>query len=440
MTLDSFIPKFLKKLDSTLLRKYPNLWVTNIHYVVFYTLIFDSILYGLTRLKGFAITSETSDTITPVSLMIVPAILIFVFWFIKQARYNVDKNYGRSNIGHDYQNFFVYVLSIFLIITTVFIIPEGLSDNMKSAIPLEQLESDTDKLNKGYAYFHREVTFVDDEIVSRRSPVLILRDYYYISNSHTFKKVKVNREIALNEIKDFIATHNKYTNHKIDLTASQVLEKAQNDINVRLPQYDEFGNYIQSVDSKLEKMHRIYKHREGAMFANSDFLKVLFGIVGFLALATWMFKNVHWKNFLAAAITILLSPLVAGVIAIILFSLLQFRDNGSGSIFAVIILLNITSFLWFIIPVLNKKYSYMGVINGILLQLWLPFSVLFYSLMVYETSRRRYDYYSDNYEEFHNWWESYFMNTYWIGWALLLISIPVMKRFYKYMWALPKSK
>jgi hypothetical protein len=82
----------------------------------------------------------------------------------------------------------------------------------------------------------------------------------------------------------------------------------------------------------------------------------------------------------------------------------------------------------------------MSVINGILLQLWLPFSVFFYSLMVYDTSRRGYDYYSGNYEEYHNWWESYLMSTYWIGWALLLISIPVMKRFYKYMWALPKSK
>ena len=98
MTLDSFIPKFLKKLDAYLLRKYPNLWVTNIHFVVFYTLIFDFILYGLTRLQGFDITDPSSDTDTPISLMIVPAVLIFVFWFIKQARYNVDKNYGRSNI------------------------------------------------------------------------------------------------------------------------------------------------------------------------------------------------------------------------------------------------------------------------------------------------------------------------------------------------------
>ena len=177
-----------------------------------------------------------------------------------------------------------------------------------------------------------------------------------------------------------------------------MLKKAQNGRYVHFKTYDEFGNYIQSVDSKLEKMHRIYKHREGAMFANSDFLKVLFGIAGFLALATWMFKNVHWKSFLAAAITILLSPLVAGVIAVILYSLLYFGDNGASPAYVVIVLLNFISFLWFMVPILNKKYSYMSVINGILLQLWLPFSVFFYSLMVYDTSQSGYDYYSDNYE------------------------------------------
>ncbi|MFT6499960.1 MAG: hypothetical protein ACJASQ_000067 [Crocinitomicaceae bacterium] len=436
MTLDSFIPKFLKKLDAYLLRKHPNLWVTNIHYVVFYTLIFDSILYGLTRLKGFDITGPLSDPDTPISLMIVPAVLIFLFWFIKQARYNVDKNYGRSNIGHDYQNFFVYVVSIFLITSTIFVIPQGLSDNMKSAIPLEQLDSDTEKLNNGYAYFTKSVSFVNDEIVSRRSPIYIYKRDYYADRGMN-KTVPVNREMALKEIKMFISTYNKYSDDKLAITPLQVFKTAQSHQAVNLNNY---GRYDARVNYKLERMYSIYRNRNAALLSNSDFLKFIFGIVGFLALATWIFKNVHWKNFLAAGITILLSPLAAGVIAVILYSLLQLNDTGPNAAFAVIILVNFFSFLWFIIPVLNKKYSSMSVINGILLQLWLPFSVFFYSLMVYDTSRRGYDYYSDNYEEFHNWWESYLMSTYWIGWALLLISIPVMKRFYKYMWALPKSK
>ena len=79
MTLDSFLPKFLKKRDKSLLRKYPNLWITNIYYVIFYTVIIDALLYGLTRLQGFSITDKASDTDTPFGLMLVPAVLILVF-------------------------------------------------------------------------------------------------------------------------------------------------------------------------------------------------------------------------------------------------------------------------------------------------------------------------------------------------------------------------
>ena len=85
--------------------------------------------------------------------------------------------------------------------------------------------------------------------------------------------------------------------------------------------------------------------------------------------------------------------------------------------------------MWFLIPALNKKYSYMSVINGMLLQLWAPFSVFMYSVMVYDSKFKYYDYNSEDYEAFTQLWESYLLSTYWIGWGILLISIPAMKRF-----------
>ena len=53
-----------------------------------------------------------------------------------------------------------------------------------------------------------------------------------------------------------------------------------------------YGGYQSAVDHKLNKVYRIYRNTDGPMLTNYDSLKVLFGVVGMLALITWMFKNV----------------------------------------------------------------------------------------------------------------------------------------------------
>ena len=98
----------------------------------------------------------------------------------------------------------------FLISTTALVIPKGLRDNMKSAIPLEQLSSDADKFNDGYAYFIRNVHLEEGKIIRRGNPTYIYKkEYEPYRDNH--RSVKVNREIALLEIKNFISTYNKYT-------------------------------------------------------------------------------------------------------------------------------------------------------------------------------------------------------------------------------------
>ena len=123
MTIDSLIPKFLKRIDAYLLKNYPNLWITNVHFALFYVIVLNVLLYAATAASGYSLTDPIPDVETPFALMILPAVLVFVFWFIKQARYNVDKNFGKSKLVHDYQNFFVYILVIGLFYSVSAIIP-----------------------------------------------------------------------------------------------------------------------------------------------------------------------------------------------------------------------------------------------------------------------------------------------------------------------------
>ena len=447
MTIDSLIPKFLKRIDAYLLKNYPNLWITNVHFALFYVIVLNVLLYAATAASGYFLTDPIPDVETPFALMILPAVLVFVFWFIKQARYNVDKNFGKSKLVHDYQNFFVYILVIGLFYSVSAIIPHTLISNVKNAISLEELNEDINTLDHGYPFFdsgHLSVSEKDSsKIHIQNSPKFIYTDYYYdfVDEDRGRRQTTIDRRQALIEIEAFITTYNKYTDQKIDLTPQHVLELSLTNQEVLYNNY--YWNYTRPVDWKIERIQRIHRNRLEFSLYNPVYLKAIFVIIGVLAMLTWIFKNVHWKNFLSAGITIILSPFIMGVVALILYGLIRLDNyHEELGIVTVILFFNLISVLWFLIPYLKGKYSYMSVINGILLQLWSPFSIFVYSFIFMRLNRRRYYYdsYYYGYTESDRFWDNYLESTYWIAWAVALISIPLMKRFYKRMWATPKNK
>jgi len=446
MKLDAFIPGFLKKIDNYLLKNHPNLWITNIHFVLFYTLLLDGVLFFLANMFGFSLTDDIPDVEVPLLLMILPAVLVFVFWFIKQARYNVDKNFGTSNIAHDYQNFIIYFVVIFLFYSVAAIIPHSLIFKVKNAVSTEQLEHDIDILNQGYVYFDGYNVVSNEgeiEVYSRQEFVYRYENNYDTEESYEYYGVEtISERKALGEIEAFIKTYNKYTIHKIKKNPQEILSLALNGEGYYLYDYEiyDYDSYRENVDWKLEKMHRIHSDNYGYMLSDTNYLKVIFAMVGILALVTWMFKNVHWKNFLAAGITVILSPFLMALVGLFLFVVIGVRNDEGVAIMFVIILFNLASFLWWVIPFAQQRYSYMSVINGMLLQLWTPFSVFVYSALLIEINRHSYDYYDEFYYDYWDYWNEFLVNTYWIGWGVLIISIVIMKPFYKRMWALPKGK
>ncbi len=428
--VDRFIPSFLKKLDDYLLRNYPNLWVTNVHYVLFYTLILDAILFGFSWMFGFSLKDPVPEIELSFALMIVPAILVLVFWFIKQARYNVDKNFGKLSLLRDFQNYLVYFVVIFAIYTVASVIPFTLVSKVKNSITTEELMEDVKTLNQGYVYFDGYGVFSEyGEITLHRMEYVYLYDYEYGYESNDmygseYGETTISRGQALHEIESFIKTYNKYTYNELDYRPEEVLDDALSGYSVGIY----FDDYRESVDYKLEQIYYMKESPWAIMQFEEAYLKLIFAIVGVLALITWMFKNVHWKNFLSAMLTVILSPIPMVLVGLILFELLNVSQDVEP-VLGVIIAVNLAAILITIIPWVNQKYSYMGVICGMLLQLWTPFSVFIYSVMIIEVN----NYYWYN-------WEDFLENTYWIGWGVMLLSIVIMKPYYKRMWALPKRK
>ncbi|MDJ0509544.1 MAG: hypothetical protein QNJ64_09870 [Crocosphaera sp.] len=112
-----FKPKFLKKIDRYLLLNYPQIWITKIHYVLFYGLLVNITLNLLTR---FFIKSNTIvdffDNIIPYIMMF--QAIFFLSWFYQQCWFSVDKEYGDTKNIDGFLQIVIYTICTLIIISS----------------------------------------------------------------------------------------------------------------------------------------------------------------------------------------------------------------------------------------------------------------------------------------------------------------------------------
>lgn len=461
------VPKFLRKIDNHLLYRAPQLWITKIHYAVPGALVIAVSLYLITLAFGYNIENDLPDQWDSFGLLLLPALTIFFYWFVIQAQYNVDKNYGRLSLGHDYQNFFSYLIIIFSFFTVMVSIPTGQMTNVDRAVSDEELKEDIRTLNRGYAYFNGDYsvrTYKSDEPGEYRPAVFNVEPTEYIDLGYWYdheyewseilqepvykEQRQVAYEQAEEEIMAFQKVYNKYTPFDIHWNPEKILGiSGHYDEGTDEFYYDNHSrfNINWNVGSKIEKIWRV-KFDLGNFYMSIydyEFLMVMFAIIGYLALLTWMFKNVHWKNYVAAGITVIVTPLFMGITGLILFEVIDISYQIEEEvILGVIVVLNLITLLFGILPMLRKRYSSFGVICMLLLQFWMPALIMIYGMIGVEIWRDGYyDYYSD-----YNWeyisevraWMAQIL--YYGGWIFMIASIALFKKYYAYMWAFPKSK
>lgn len=447
------IPGWLKKLDKKLLYRSPQLWVTKIHYALFYSLVLAGILYGLTRLFDVDLTYELSNPWNAFSMMIIPGLGIFFWWFVLQAQYNVDKNFGRLSLLHDYQNFFSYLIIIAAFFVVMLSVPIAQIHNVRAAVPLEKLAEDVYHLDTGVSYFregfHKEADgrytvdameyiylgWSHSEIIEQmmldngqtEDGQMNTSCSEYLEERNTPHVRIVTRDRALTEIIQFKETYNKYTSNKITDLPEKILD---------FPGYIELHDYDQqSVDSKVEQLLD-YSVGGYGRFISEWMIKALAAVAGFLALLTWIFKNVHWKNYLAAGVTSLLSPLFIGLTGLLLFDIIRIHySKEEVVIFTIIAAIHSTLIVLAIAPLIKRKYSWLGVVCTILIQFWTPIFIFIYGTLIFNLMQKTNDFgwgYDERDQVFHL--------LYYSGWIFVVASLWLFKKYYALMWAQPKSK
>ena len=335
-------PKFLKQIDEYLLANYPMLWISKIHYVIW----FGFLLYLFSGLLGYAmpinLTSSTDSGLWYVLLTILSFILSW-FWGYRYLIFNKEKNYGNLNITDEYKNFGLVFLCILIFICVAF--PFVISNNKKLArlYTTEELIKDINTLNALEPYIPTTYySYENSYDTTKKETFFNIRKFnnyysytpYYMLNDsvrfgynerYTNKGKDCTPCKSIEEVKQKIIQHiaicKKYTVYA-DLNVDKLAQTYFNAYGVGWVSSNaiDVGNDYYKEEVRIA-FRNIYEAKFEPLFIwRSDFLWVVFYITITLTLILVMFKLNSWRQFLITAIILALYPLMAFIITQIMSS------------------------------------------------------------------------------------------------------------------------
>ncbi len=342
--LSLLTPKFLKNLDNHFLLNHRLLWITKVHYVLYYGVI--SALVGAALIWAYPL--RASSALPESGAVLFFAILLSlppaIFWVYKQATYNIEKSYGRLFPFIEQMRFGIYLLcfAIFGGLPVLFtVLIEKKVANLES---IAQLNKDAYSLNAGNPYFPTnqqgsDVLWEDDKIALQNSkdnnqfPAMPDgRNYYnfaffYIDydfsqkyeeredNHIYFRKLFINTHDdaqKLGLIANYIHTFNKYSQQKIEVSPQEVLKnyKAHQIASFISYTYDYYGTtHKQQINSALYRIShaKVYP----IMRSNGDLVGWT-TIIFCLSTLLLIFQNVKWQDFVLAAVSFGIGSFIYG--------------------------------------------------------------------------------------------------------------------------------
>jgi len=116
------MPGFLKRAEQKLLLNKPLIWSTRVHLVLYYGILYNLLLAGLSYLAPLDVLGDTNEEYW-ISFQIIIAAIAGIIWLIYLLRFNVFKKYGTIKPLHALTTFLLYFVSTGIIVLSVFIYP-----------------------------------------------------------------------------------------------------------------------------------------------------------------------------------------------------------------------------------------------------------------------------------------------------------------------------
>ncbi len=154
------IPNYLKKIDKYFLLNYPRIWISKIHYIIFYSILANialNICVLLYPIKPHHISYLFSTSM----ILILIEIIFLIRWFYIQTLYNVEKNYGKTSLITGFSEFLIYFFCVFLICSISISFLLTMKMKFSDSMNINQLISDANTLYSEYNRISFSIKDVD---------------------------------------------------------------------------------------------------------------------------------------------------------------------------------------------------------------------------------------------------------------------------------------
>jgi len=435
-----FVPPFLKRLDYHLLLHHRLLWITKIHYVLFYSVV----VLGLTYIVTSWFPASPANYFDPIAISVILGLLTLVpfgFWLFKQISFSIETNYGRRSRTTGYAQWMLQFLAIALFFTLPII--GGIMGQYRVANLVESADfvQDMNILNIGNPYFptsnYRDN--IHDHQPNGNSSDYYSYDFTYFSpypsvylfgeNLHHSSEVKSIHEVShcgtikREQIDNFIIAFNKYGG-QIDMDTETILENYY--------AYDSSGDVDHHLEAQKDKVQShirdISLAKASDIFPLDDFTfwTILMVLVFSTSVVLTVFQQSQIRDFIIATISgigLLLGLIFTSIIANEVFHL---GSDGDQTFFSVSLLVYTVLLIKATSIAQAKTYSRFKTIALILTAVTTPF--LFFGLSLLSQS----------------FGSGFFLhereNEFWVSFAMYaLIFFPFFKALLTRVQALPKG-
>lgn len=263
-----FLPNFLKKIDQNLLLHKPSTWSTRAHIVVFFSLLFMTILIAI-GFVGLPDAKESSWNSTGVGVVSLICFIGLVFWIIFLLRFNVFKKYGLQKPFDGLKMFGLLFLSIFFIVLPTYVLPvvESILANRKYTS--NEIVQDINFMNAAFIklnYDKAPKKWQRDTIVEVNN-----NDSRILDKDGNYKNVVVNEVVIQDSISENEITYGYKLVPKINIlnTISDFdsTYKINDSMYVLL-----IAPYLQMISSSPAEKHAIVKQKTNKNLMIEDIL------------------------------------------------------------------------------------------------------------------------------------------------------------------------
>lgn len=449
-------PPFLQNIDRWLMLHKPSLWKTNLHYVIFYTLLSLVLQTTIAILYPVDIRSMV-ETESIYAYLIIPASICAILWVVKMVQYNIHHTYVKQSILEEFGVFSFNIIALLLITTQVYVMPTIF--NWKNAHTItheENLIIDkglfflADGMSYGNNYNARKYNYEsrsyyyepireaiynsenDTYTLSYNSPnrlgkislqldtvsfedVIERPDENPYNTTNTYYRSRIKRKELISHLDRFKDFHNHwYPEAKLTLTSEKIIsdfimkKKANTYDSLTTETYnyewitqDGIEPYRSQVTNVLY-INDLIDDIENAKGWEEDIFDLVFTtratlwLITIIAFILWIITLVRWQQIFATIIVIALSPIIIGPISIFLFGVVQLDFE----FWAPLLLLLIYGFFFIQAVMSNYKNSitiYKNIVT-IIVTLLLPLVPILVMAWSWEEYIRGTAYYDDFHE------------------------------------------